>query len=88
MPFTAEERQQLLALKGVGPTVIARLEQIGFSSLSQLADQDAADITWQVAQAIGSSCWHNSPQARQAITSIITLAREQLPRPTSGKEAE
>lgn len=88
MPFTAEERQQLLALKGVGPTVIARLEQIGFSSLSQLADQDAADITWQVAQALGSSCWHNSPQARQAITSIITLAREQLPRSTSGKEAK
>lgn len=46
MPFTAEERQQLLALKGVGPTVIAHLEQISFSSLSQLADQDAADITW------------------------------------------
>ena len=88
MPFTAEERQQLLALKGVGPTVIARLEQIGFRSLSQLADQDAADITWQVAQAIGSSCWHNSPQARQAITSIITLAREQLPRSTPRKEAE
>lgn len=88
MPFTAEERQQLLALKGVGPTVIVRLEQIGFSSLSQLADQDAADITWQVAQALGSSCWHNSPQARQAITCIITLAREQLPRSTSRKEAE
>ncbi|NWK77736.1 hypothetical protein [Aquitalea sp. LB_tupeE] len=87
MPFTAEERQQLLALKGVGPTVIARLEQIGFSSLSQLANQDASDITWQVAQALGSSCWHNSPQARQAITSIITLAREQL-RANSGKEAE
>ncbi|WP_159880491.1 MULTISPECIES: hypothetical protein [Aquitalea] len=87
MPFTAQERQQLLALKGVGPTVIARLEQIGFSSLSQLADQDAANITWQVAQAIGSSCWHNSPQARQAIAKVIALAREQLPRTTSGKEA-
>lgn len=87
MPFSAQERQQLLALKGVGPTVIARLEQIGFSSLSQLADQEAADITWQVAQALGSSCWHNSPQARQAIASVIALAREQAPRSTSGKEA-
>lgn len=87
MPFSAEERQQLLALRGVGPTVIARLEQIGFSSLSQLAGHEAADITWQVAKALGSSCWHNSPQARQAITSIITLAREQQPCTTSGKEA-
>lgn len=87
MPFSAQERQQLLALKGVGPTVISRLEQIGFSSLSQLAGQEAADITWQVAQALGSSCWHNSPQARQAITSVIALAREQQPRATSEKEA-
>ena len=87
MPFSAQERQQLLALKGVGPTVISRLEQIGFSSLSQLAGQEAADITWQVAQALGSSCWHNSPQARQAINSVIALAREQQPRATSEKAA-
>jgi len=87
MPFSAQERQQLLALKGVGPTVLARLEQIGFSSLNQLAGQEAADITWQVAQALGSSCWHNSPQARQAITSVIALAREQQALATSGKEA-
>ncbi len=87
MPFSAQERQQLLALKGVGPTVISRLEQIGFSSLSQLAGQEAADITWQVAQALGSNCWHNSPQARQAINSVIALAREQQPRATSEKEA-
>ena len=87
MPFSAQERQQLLALKGVGPTVISRLEQIGFSSLSQLAGQEAADITWHVAQALGSSCWHNSPQARQAIAGVIALAREQQPRATSEKEA-
>lgn len=87
MPFSAQERQQMLALKGVGPTVITRLEQLGFSSLSQLAGQEAADITWQVAQALGSSCWHHSPQARQAIASVIALAQEQQPRATSGKEA-
>ncbi|RQO77552.1 Pathogenicity locus [Aquitalea sp. FJL05] len=87
MPFSAQERQQMLALKGVGPTVITRLEQLGFSSLSQLAGQEAADITWQVAQALGSSCWHNSPQARQAIANVIALAQEQQPRATAGKEA-
>jgi hypothetical protein len=28
MPFNATERAQLLALKGVGPTVLLRLEQL------------------------------------------------------------
>ena len=35
MGFSAIEREKMLALKGVGATVVARLEQIGFSSLSQ-----------------------------------------------------
>jgi len=33
MPFSLEERTALLALKGVGPTVITRLEQMGIESL-------------------------------------------------------
>jgi hypothetical protein len=48
MGFTVEERVKLLAIKGVGETVISRLEQIGFSSLSELADQDPAVITRQI----------------------------------------
>lgn len=32
MAFTKEEKQSLLALKGVGETVIKRLEQIGIDS--------------------------------------------------------
>ncbi len=72
--FSAAERQDMLALKGVGATVIGRLEQLGFTALSQLADEDPAVITLHIAQMIGSTCWHNSPQARQAITSIIALA--------------
>ena len=73
--FAAEERARLLMLKGVGPTVVSRLEQIGFSSLAQLADEDAAVVTKQVSQLIGSTCWHNSPQARAAIQAVIHLAR-------------
>jgi hypothetical protein len=73
--FPDEERAQLLMLKGVGPTVIARLEQIGYWSLAQLADEDAAAVTKQVSQWIGSTCWHNSPQARSAIQAVIELAR-------------
>lgn len=75
--FCAEERTRLLALKGVGPTVVSRLEQIGFSSLAQLADEEAATVTKQISQWIGSTCWHNSPLARSAIQAVIDLARQQ-----------
>ena len=74
--FSADERAQMLALKGVGATVIGRLEQIGFSSLGQLAGEDPAVVTLRIARLIGSTCWHNSPQARAAISAIIALAGE------------
>ncbi|MDQ7759384.1 hypothetical protein RAB70_16565 [Xanthomonas sontii] len=35
--FDAEDRSVLLAVKGVGPTVVARLEQLGVHSLQALA---------------------------------------------------
>lgn len=74
--FSAEERERMLALKGVGTTVIDRLEQIGFSSLAQLAGEDPAVVTLRIARLMGSTCWHNSPQARAAISGIIALAGE------------
>lgn len=67
----------MMALKGVGATVIGRLEQIGFSSFAQLAGEDAAVVTKQISQMMGSTCWHNSPQARASIQSIIDLACQQ-----------
>ena len=75
MEFSTVEKEQMLRLKGVGPTVIARLEQIGFSSLSQLAEVDVLDATKQVSQMLGSTCWHNSPQARASIQAIVDLAK-------------
>lgn len=77
MPFPDEQRQALLALKGVGPTVIQRLEQLGFDSLQQLAEADARNIVEQAAALLGSSCWKNSPQARAAIEAAVELARRQ-----------
>ena len=75
MPFPAHEREALLALKGVGPTVIQRLEQIGFQSLDDLAQADALEIVTHAAGLVGSSCWKNSPQARAAIQAAIALAQ-------------
>ena len=75
MIFNAEERAILLKVKGVGPTVIARLEQMGFISLQQLAKANAEEILSKGAALTGSSCWKNSPQARAAIQAAIALAQ-------------
>ncbi len=73
--FSDEERTALLAVKGVGATVVARLEQLGFHSLAQLADAQPGDIVAQASAMLGSSCWRNSPQARAAISGAIDVAR-------------
>lgn len=74
MPFSTSEREALLAVRGVGPNVIARLEQLGFSSLPQLASADATSILHDAAALAGSSCWKNSPQARAAVEAAIAAA--------------
>ena len=74
MKFTPDERATLLAVKGVGPKVIERLEQMGFSNLGQLAEADANDILAQGASLSGSSCWKNSPQAKSAVESAMAAA--------------
>lgn len=75
--FSDEERAVLLAVKGVGATVVARLEQLGFQSLAQLALAEPVDIVSQASAMLGSSCWRNSPQARAAISGAIEAARNQ-----------
>jgi hypothetical protein len=74
MGFPADERARLLALKGVGPTVVARLEQLGYRSLAGLRGADPADITRRAADLVGSTCWRNSPQARAAVAAAVALA--------------
>lgn len=76
MPFSLEERTALLALKGVGPTVLTRLEQLGIDSLEVLGKSDVGDILAQASAAVGSTCWKNSPRARAAITAAVALAQK------------
>lgn len=74
MPFSARDREILRAVKGVGPMVIARLEQMGYSTLAQLAAADVQDIVENAAALVGSTCWKNSPQAKAAIQGAISAA--------------
>lgn len=78
MGFSDEEKQCLLAVKGVGPTVINHLEQMGFSSLLQLSEASYEEILISGAALTGSSCWKNSPQAKKAVEGAIAAARYSL----------
>ncbi len=76
MPFNEQERSALLALKGVGPTVVKRFEEIGIESFEELARFDANTIAERVESMLHSSCWQNSPQAKAAITAAIARAKQ------------
>lgn len=80
MGFSADDRATLLAVKGVGQTVVERLEQIGFDSLDTLAGASVEGIVRQIAAMLGTTCWKNSPQARAAIAGAIAAAQAQPPK--------
>lgn len=75
MKFSDEEYNALLAVKGVGPTVVKRFEEIGIGSLAELQQYQAEDIAEMVASMLNTTCWKNSPQARSAINAAIDYAK-------------
>lgn len=75
MAFSEAERAHLLALHGVGETVVTRLEQIGLDAFECLAEADADEVLADIAAMLGSSCWRNSPRAREAVVAAIAFAR-------------
>jgi hypothetical protein len=79
MTFTQTERATLLAVKGVGPTVVLRLEEMGYGSFAELAAADMMEIVSHGAAMTGSTCWKNSPLARAAVTGAIMAAQNALP---------
>ena len=78
MAFSHDEKQALLAVKGVGPTVIKRFEDVGIDSFEQLARYEATTIAERVASMLRTTCWKNSPQALSAVEAAIQCAREAL----------
>jgi len=77
--FAGDEREALLAVKGVGPTVIARLEELGIRNFADLAGRDPDAVCAEISAAMGSTCWRNSPQARGAIVAAVARAGAGLP---------
>lgn len=78
MAFSAKEREALLAVKGVGPTVVKRFEEIGIDSFAMLAGYQPQTIAERVASMLGTTCWKNSPQALAAVAAAIARAGQPL----------
>ncbi|WP_308026177.1 recombinase RecA [Neisseria mucosa] len=78
MPFTDEETQSLLAVKGIGKTVLQRLQQMGLDDVTTLAAADLEDILEQGAKLTSSTCWKNSPQAKAAVSAAIEWAKQRF----------
>lgn len=77
MPFSQSQIESLLHLKGIGPTVIRRLEEMGLDDVALLAASEPADILEQGATLSGSTCWKNSPQAKAAVEAAVAWAKQQ-----------
>ena len=76
MAFSAAEKAALLDVKGVGPTVVKRFEEIGISSFAELARYSPTEIAERVAAMLRTTCWKNSPQALSAVSAAIARAKQ------------
>ena len=76
MPLSEEEKRSLLSQKGIGATILKRLEEMGLDDVKILAATNPDFILQRGAEITGSTCWRNSPQARKAIETAVNGAKE------------
>ena len=78
MPFSEEEKRSLLSEKGIGETILTRLEEMGLDDVKILATTNPDFILQRGAEITGSTCWRNSPQARKAIETAVNWAKSKV----------
>lgn len=61
--FPQHERRLLLATRGIGETVVHRLEAAGYASLQALREAGAQHVTEQVLAQVGAISWRNRRRA-------------------------
>lgn len=76
MPLSEEEKRSLLSQKGIGATILKRLEEMGLDDVKILAVTSPDFILQRGAEITGSTCWRNSPQARKTIETAVNWAKE------------
>ncbi|WP_109077989.1 recombinase RecA [Aggregatibacter kilianii] len=78
MPFSESEKRDLLSQKGIGTTILTRLEEMGLNDVKILAATSPDFILQRGAEITGSTCWRNSPQARKAIETAVDWAKSKI----------
>lgn len=63
LAFSQHERRLLLSTRGIGETVVHRLEAAGYGSLHALREAGAAQVTEVVLSQLGSTAWRNRRRA-------------------------
>lgn len=76
MPLSESEKRSLLSQKGIGATILKRLEEMGLDDVKILAATSPDFILQRGAEITGSTCWRNSPQARKAIETAVNWAKD------------
>ena len=75
MPLSESEKRSLLSQKGIGATILKRLEEMRLDDVKILAETSPNFILQRGAEITGSTCWRNSPQARKAIEIAVNWAK-------------
>ena len=78
MGFSKEAKEALLTVKGIGPTIVNRFEEIGISSFQELEKYHADDIAEMVGSMLNTTCWKNSRQAKRAISAAIERSKQSV----------
>ncbi len=73
MPFSAEDRQRILAVPLCGPRTADYLEQIGYSRFADLASADARDLRLRINAWLGRP--HINAMGVRAFDNLIEAAR-------------
>ncbi|OFC71458.1 hypothetical protein [Alteromonas confluentis] len=77
MAFSESEKNSLLSVKGVGPTVIKRFEEVGLDSFENLSAHNATEVVNLVSSMLHSRCWKNT-KAVEAVEAAINKAKESI----------
>jgi hypothetical protein len=75
--ISANERVKMQAAPLCGPRVVARLEAIGITRLSDLYGEDPEDLMERVNLAAGAPIWH-PPMAIRALENLVALAEREV----------
>lgn len=63
MAFPPRERERLMVARGLGPTVLQRLEQVGLDSLDKLRQVGAEQAVERICALQSGTAWRNRRRA-------------------------